>query len=367
MPSRRTIFLTLLTLAITAALSHSSASANDACTPPTTITRFPIKDAIGVKWNAARGLLAFGRPGQNNRFDIWLSDRDGGSARRLTNPAWNDARHQFPIAWHPSGDYLVVLVEKSGHGGNGWDATPGYGAHSDYWIVKPDGTGATLLVESPDDNDHALTHAAFSPDGSKFAWTQRIKGPKWFSVELGAGSYEFDVADFVAAPTPHLENVRRIVPGGKPQGGEIESMTDNRTILFYSTLDTHNMLATPIYSMDIESGVMRRLTTESFAQTPTPTADGKRIIYMTAADSDVKPAKINGADWWIMDLDGSHKQRLTSLSVQGSSQSNGGRQLAGSLTVIDDHTFYGDVLTKIFGLVGYIVKVEITPGCVSQR
>jgi hypothetical protein len=110
---------------------------------------------------------------------------------------------------------------------------------------------------------------------------------------------------------------------------------------------------------------LRTLTTESFAQAPTFTADGKRILYMTAADADVKPAKVIGADWWIMDLDGGNKQRLTYLSVQGSSQSNGGRQLAGSLTVLDDHTFYGDVLTKIFGLVGHIVKVEIRPGCVN--
>src|SRR5204862_4764254 len=97
----------------------------------------------------------------------------------------------------------------------------------------------------PGDDDHALTHADFSPDGSKFVWTERVKAPKWFNMALLAGTYQFNVADFIDEPRPRLERVRSIVPRGEPQGGEVESMAaDNRTIYFHSTLDSKNLLAT---------------------------------------------------------------------------------------------------------------------------
>ena len=74
---------------------------------------------------------------------------------------------------------------------------------------------------------------------------------------------------------------------------------DNRTIAFYSTYVTKNLFASRIYTMDIESGAIRELTTESFAQAPTFTPDGKRIVYMTGAGADIFPFQLQGADWWM--------------------------------------------------------------------
>lgn len=106
-----------------------------------------------------------------------------------------------------------MLVEKNEHERSSVDATPGYGAYTDYWIVDRQGTHAWKIYGLPDGYDHALTHAAFSPDGSKFAWTERVRAPRLFDPNLFAGAYVFKVADFIATLEPHLDNVRVIRPG----------------------------------------------------------------------------------------------------------------------------------------------------------
>jgi hypothetical protein len=337
------------------------------CPSPTRINGFPVEHAIGAKWNAATLTLAFGKPRSDGHYATYLSDADGGQVRRVAFAGWRDDRHQFPAAWHPSGRYLVMTVEKTDHVGSQADATPGYGGYSDYWLVTPDGRSASKLVDLPGDSAHAITHAAFSPDGTKFVWTERIKAPRIASRNLLAGSYRFNVANFVETELPHLTDVRSIIPEGADQGGEVESIAaDDKTIAFWSTFRTKNLFASRIYTMDIENGSIQELTTESWSQAPTFTPDGSHIVYMSGTQSDTFPFSLQGADWWIMRRDGSHKQRLTYMNRRGNPQSVGKFRLAGSLSFISDQRFYGDVMTKSFGLVGQIVDVTIQAGCIDH-
>jgi WD40 repeat protein len=336
------------------------------CDPPTTLVDFPVAHAIGAKWNAATGTLAYGKPGHDGHYATYLSDAQGGHERRIAYSAWRPDRHQFPAAWHPSGRYLVTSVEKPEHSGSSVSATPGYGGYSDYWIVTPDGTQAWKLVELANDHDHAITHAGFSPDGRKFVWTERIKAPRIFNASLLAGTYRFHVADFVDAAVPHLSAIRDLDPGGGAQGGEVESIAgDDKTIAFWSTYRSKSVFAGRIYTMDTESGVITELTTQSFSQAPSFTPDGTHIVYMSGAQADIFPWSLQGADWWIMRRDGSHKQRLTYMNRRGNAQSVGEFRLAGSLSFDSDRSFYGDVMTRSLGLTGKIVRVTIADGCIE--
>lgn len=347
-----------LTAIVSCALHPAMADSRD-CHAPATVTDFGDDGRIGAKWNAATSTVAYGRTGKDGIFHTFLADTDGGNERPLSFSAWRDDRHQFPAAWHPDGEYLVMLVEKNEHARSSVHAIPGYGAYTDYWLVARDGKRAWKLYDLPAGYDHAITHAAFSPDGSKFVWTERIKAPRLFDLNLFVGAYEFNVADFVMAPRPHLANVRHIIPGGVDQGGEIESIAaDNKTIAFYSTWVSKNLFASRIYTMDIDSGEIRELTTESFAQAPTFTPDGRSIVYMTGRQADIFPLQLQGADWWIMDVDGRNKRRLTFMNVRGHPQSVGRFRLAGSVSFTSDTSFFGDVLTQSLGLVGKIVKVD---------
>ncbi|HEY2189857.1 MAG TPA: hypothetical protein VGH48_14975 [Caldimonas sp.] len=88
------------------------------------------------------------------------------------------------------------------------------------------------------------------------------------------------------------------------QGGEVESIAgDNQTIAFSSTDVSKNLFASRIYAMDVESGEIRELTTESLAQAPTFTPGGKSIVYVTGAGAVIFAFQLHGADWWIMKIE----------------------------------------------------------------
>jgi WD40-like Beta Propeller Repeat len=236
---------------------------------------------IGAKWNAATATIAYGRPAKDGHDQAFIADADGGRQRRVAFPAWRDDRHQLAAAWHPAGAYLVLLVERDEHERSSRDAIPGYGAYTDYWLASY-GARAWKLYGLPEGYDHAITPRRVL---ARRQQVRRDQGPQSL-----AGAYTFKIADFVADPEPHLENVRGIVPGNVEQGGEVESIAgDNKTIAFYSTYVTKNLFASRIYTMDIDSSVIRELTHESFAQAPTFTPDGKSIVYMSGVGADMFP------------------------------------------------------------------------------
>jgi len=153
--------------------------------------------------------------------------------------------------------------------------------------------------------------------------------------------------------------VRSLIPGNVEQGGEIESIAgDTPTIALYSTYVSRNLFASRIDTMDIESDVVNELTKESFAQAPTFTPDAKSIVYMTGAGAVIFPWQLQGAEGWIMNVDGSDKRRLTFMNMRGHAESVGRFRLAGSLSFVSATAFFGDVMKRSLGLVGKIVRVE---------
>ena len=88
---------------------------------------------------------------------------------------------------------------------------------------------------------------------------------------------------------------------------------------------------------------------------------------MTGAGADIFPWQLQGADWWIMNVDGSDKRRLTFMNVRGDPQSVGRFRLAGSLSFVSDTAFFGDVMTQSLGLVGKIVRVDCGPAALGAR
>ena len=88
------------------------------CDPPTTLVDFPIEHAIGAKWNAASQSLAYGKPQSDGHYATFMSDAAGMHERAIEYAGWPQHRHEFPAAWHPSGRYLAVTVERAAHPGS---------------------------------------------------------------------------------------------------------------------------------------------------------------------------------------------------------------------------------------------------------
>ena len=320
---------------------------------------------IGALYNASTNSVAYNRPDENGQYKIYISGFDGTNETQLTWAAWSPDRQQWAEEWDPTGQYLFCYIEKTdyvvedNHTRVPEDAIPGYGAYTDLWIIRRDGSEAWQLTNLNNDYDKGIIHGAISEDGTIFAWTERIDAPVLLDVNLAAGAYVFNVADVTYSPTPALGNIRTFMPGGVLAGGEVESISpDKSTILFYSTYECKNLVTTPIYRMDINTGLTQQMTTESFSQAPTYAPGGEKIVYMTGASCDIFPGQLQGADWWLMNADGSGKRRLTNMNVWNHAQSVNKYRLAGSLSFVNDSTFLGGVMTKSLGLSGYTAIVR---------
>ncbi len=323
--------------------------------------------AIGALWNAETKTVVYNKPDKKGNYKIYLSDSLGNNVKALTWQAWGNDRQQWAEEWHPSGKYIFCYVEKTvyakekGHKRKPVDAVPGYGAYTDIWLITRDGKQAWQLTDLPNNYNSGLIHAAISHDGTTFAYTERIDAPKPLNLNLAAGTYVFRVVDIVLDSVPHFANIRTCQPGGIPSSCELDAISmDKTTLAFYSTYETKNLIATPIYTMNIKSGECKRLTTESFAQAPSYTPDGKRIVYMTGAGCDIFPLQIQGADWWIMNTDGTGKKRISYMNVKNHPQSVNKYRLAGCLSFMSNNSFLGGVMVKPLGLVGHTVKVTFT-------
>lgn len=321
--------------------------------------------AIGVIYNEATHSVAFNKPDANGIYKIYLADYDGSNTVPLTFSSWDPNRHQWAEEWDPTGQYLICYVEKSdyvtesGHSRTSDDAIPGYGGYTDIWIVKRDGSQAWQMTDFPNDYDHGVIHGAISADGTLFSWTERIQRPQFLDLNLGAGAYVFKVADVSWGATPGFTNIRTYQPGGVLAGGEVESISPDKTnILVYSSFESQSMIATPIYRIELSDGATTRLVDGSFSQCPTYTPNGQQIVYMTGKDCDIFFGQLQGADWWIMNADGSGATRLTYMNRKGSPQCVNAYRLAGSLSFVNDSIFIGGIMTSSFGLTGYSALVK---------
>jgi len=324
------------------------------------------KDQVmGAIYNPMTNSVAYNKPDNNGLYKIYTSNIDGTNETAITYAGWPTDRQQWAEEWDPTGQYLFCYIEKTtyatetGHTRKPEDAIPGYGAYTDLWIVKRDGSQAWQLTNLANDYDHGIIHGAVSKDGTLFAWTERIQAPVFLDPNLSTGAYVFRVADVSYGATPTLSNIRTLQPGGVLAGGEVESISaDNTNVLCYSTFECKNIITTPIYKIDIASGATTKLTTESFSQSPTYTPNGQHIVYMTGRDCDIFFGQLQGADWWIMDPDGNNKRRLTFMNKKDNPQSVNAYRLAGSLSFINDSTFFGGIMTKSIGLEGYTALVK---------
>ncbi len=322
-------------------------------------------DVMGAIFNATTNSVAFNKMDANGYYKIYISNSDGTNPVQLTNSQWASDRHQWAEEWSPDGQFLICYIEKTdyaseaGHTRVPEDAIPGYGAYTDIWIVKRDGSQAWQLLNVPNDYNHGVIHGGISLDGTKFTWTERILAPNFFDPNLAAGAYVFKVADLTYGANPGLSNIQTFQPGGVYAGGEVESISPDKTnILVYSTFESGNIVATPIYKIDIATGTTTKLTTESFSQSPTYTPSGDKIVYMTGYQCDIFPGQLQGADWWVMNADGSDKKRLTYMNKKNHAQSINSYRLAGSLSFVNDSTFLGGIMTQSLGLTGYTALVK---------
>src|SRR5689334_22410747 len=230
--------------------------------------------------------------------------------------------------WSPDGSRLAYLAEGEPKG-------------SQIFVRYMDAEGATSQVTRTEQSPADLH---WSPDGKWIGFSMFVpaarnwkidmpeapKGAKWTPAPRYETSLHFkqDRVGFMESGNRHLF----VVPadGGTPRqltnsnwsvGSRFDGldgavgwdwMPDGRSIVFEAFTDTTadmNYRTSHIFTADVATGTMRRLTTTDGAWTsPVVSPDGKRIAYsgyVEARDS------YHASDLYVMNADGSGAQNLT--------------------------------------------------------
>jgi Tol biopolymer transport system component len=307
------------------------------------------------------GLVVYSKKGSDKYYDIYLARTDTGFDTCLTcnHPALPN-RHIANMWWHPGGNWIIFVAEKLKHPRGSVDALPGFGAFCDIWIISRDGKKCHKLIDIPNDYDHGVIAPKFSPDGKKIIWNDRIKRPSVFNANRHFGYWTVKTADIVwdkdSVPTAH--NIKDLFPGKKFFIEAYGFSPDGTRIICCSNLTTKNAWKQQIFSFDSSGNNIIQLTPDSkfYNEHAFYSPDGKKIVWMSNKDN-----KNKGTDWWIMNTDGSSKQRTTFMNDPKHSQYVGKAVWAGMGSFNPSGTkFLWGVQKSLITQEGRIVIVELT-------
>jgi Tol biopolymer transport system component len=267
------------------------------------------KNGGRVDWLSG-GPIAFDRS-VNDQFEIYTMQPDGKNIQCITcsNDKIKGGDRSNP-AWHPNGKYLVIQVEKPGR-----KSPPGFGHGNDLWLISFDGKNASPLTNLPDTPDTGVLHPHFSADGKRLVWSQMRQKPHVLDKSKEYGLWSLCVADFAIDDNgPTLTNIRTLEPMGPAFYESHGFNADGSKLIFSSNAKSGKPLFmdNDIYSLDIASGAVTRLTTEGYNEHAECSPDGKKIVWMSTNENVNK-----GTDLWIMNPDGTEKERLTNFNQPG--------------------------------------------------
>ena len=273
----------------------------------------PIASSGGrVSWSRDGEYVLMDRKGEDGYYDIYRIRPDGSDETCLTCDlqAVLGKGHIGQPEWHPSGKYMVFQAQKTfrqGRWGRDLAATPGFGRHSDLWLMELATRRCFRLTDTPQDDTSGVLHPLFSSDGSKLTWGEMYGAPKFLD---GFGEWKIQVADFAFDKgSPVLSNLQSYVPG-KPGWYENHGLSvDMRTLIFTSTFENDKAFHANVYRYLIDQARLDRLADEKWNEHATYSPSGKRIVWMSGRDN------LNGGtDYWSMNPDGSDKLRLTDFN-----------------------------------------------------
>ena len=267
-----------------------------------------------VGWSPTGEFIVFDRRGDDGGFDLYLTE-EFETARCLTcNHADlpNQKRNYGQPVVHPNGRYIVFQAEKQEHGFVVPVATnPGAGVFNDIWIYDLETERARPLWEVQNDKHHGVLHPQFSKDGSMLSWSELYGGADFRHPGKGAGAWTLKVADF---SPDGLSNIREYLPDEDVIYENHGFSHDGHWLYFSSNMKRSEPVneTTDIFRIHLETEKVEQLTDEGYNEHAHLTPDGKYIVWMSSlGNGDTHDFYRVGTDYWVMNVDGSGKQRLT--------------------------------------------------------
>lgn len=325
--------------------------------PPLVSNVRTIKDAGGrVDWSAARNLIAFDRAGSDGFYDVYTMNPDGSDERCLTcDKAALPNKHIGNPAWHPSGSWIVFQAQNRSPGNDDL-ATPGAGIRNEIWVMDAGGT-RFFQVTALEPFQAGVLHPVFSHRGDRLLWAERIApapGPY--------GQWALKLADFrVTGDVPRVENVLTLRPGQQQAFYESHGFTaDDRKIIFSGNLEPgQEETGIDVYTLDLGTNALANLTNTmtNWDEHAQISPGGGKILWMSSMQS----ASPLLTDYWLMNVDGSGKERITFFNQAGSAQYiPGGVTSADSSWSPDGTRIIAYVITSQQARSGRIVMLELS-------
>jgi Tol biopolymer transport system component len=311
-----------------------------------------------VDWSQANGRIAYDRAGSDGFFDVWVMNADGSGDTCLTcDRAELPQRNNGNPAWHPSGN-LIVFQSEVASSRNAFGGNPGRGVNNVLWVTDPAGRTFYQLTQlSATDDASGVIHPHFSHDGGRLSWSEMYEAAGVLQPGMLFGHWRLVIADFVVGGDgrPSVRNLRRF----EQQPGFYENhgfSPDGSQLMFTSNLADPGLgLNTDIFLASVGSLALTRLTGGGYNEHAQFFPSGRKIEWMSNAD-----VASRGTDLWLMNPDGSSKERLTFMNQSGCPEDTGSRAVAADSSVNaagDKIVVY--VQDELFGDVGSIKLVEL--------
>lgn len=330
----------------------------DPIDPPTVISTFRVS-GLDVHWDqSGSDRIAYSAKGSDGYYDIHLALPDGSNDTCLTcDHALLPNRHIANMAWHPSGKWLVAVVEKAVHPGSSTDALPGFGAYCDIWLISHDGAKAHQLVNIPNDYEHGVICPRFSADGNRIVWTDRKSAPNPLWPPETFGFWTIKVGNLVwdMDSIPSVTGILTYEPEGSAFYEAYGFNPDGTKLILCSSANRPSTWDQRIYTLDLGTGALVALTDKDYNEHAFYTPDGSHIVWMCNTESTK-----GGTDWWMMKADGTEKRRLTYMNEPNNEQYAGQAVWAGLGSFSPTgNRFIGGVQLSLTTQEGQVVMVEI--------
>ena len=274
-------------------------------------------------------------------FDLAISNFDKTIGNQLTKDVPGlPQRHIGNPTYHPSGRYIIFQALKDtslgGPENRAWftyavDAykgSPGKGIDNDLWCVDLLDVSFYRLTTLPTKKSlldttkiSGVLHPHFSKDGTRVLWAQSFD----LMADIGGrgkwGLWQLNISDFVVAGgIPSLQNTMSYRPGGLLGDFtwvESHGWTQNDSVIIFS-MNGHGQHEDhmDIYTLNVFDSTLSRLTDDPrvWDEHAHPTHDGEKLLYISSASLDfdtLNPDATLKTDYWIMDMDGKNKERVT--------------------------------------------------------
>jgi hypothetical protein len=280
----------------------------------------PEFDRQGQTW-------AFDRPSDLGYRAIYIGDATG---ERCLSCDIQELRksHVMAPTWHPSGEFLVVLVQDAAARLDLDErrlASPARALHSELWALTRDGRQAWRLTKSGEEG-RAVFDAVFAHEGTRLAWSERVA-----SAPEPWGTWVVRVADWQnKRGVPMLSKVQTYEPSPWKRFLAVDGFRADDRGLLLSAEDDQKGVAVGTY--DFAGRRFQGLTDPQGSQWPSELLrelpGTERLLEASARGLAAStPGGLRPRDLWLLTPSGRGRERLTYFNEPGSRYALGHAQI----------------------------------------